>query len=39
MSQGAVLTAEVNQTSGVSLILSGDDDRTFFSAVWLGPAQ
>jgi hypothetical protein len=39
VSQGAVLTAEVNQTSGAPLILSGDDDRTFFSAVWLGPAQ
>jgi len=36
---GDFVTAEVNQTSGSSLVLAGDDDRTFFSAVWLGPAS
>ena len=39
LNQGDNVTAQVNQTSGNNLILSGEDSRTFFSAAWLGPAS
>lgn len=38
LSQGDIVTSEVNQTSGGNLTLGGDDARSYFSAVWLGPA-
>jgi hypothetical protein len=39
LNPGDVITSEVNQTSGAPLILVGDDARSFFSAVWIGPVS